>query len=183
MRRFVVLVAIAATIGGFAFADDLDTKNWDSYFKNGDTSASLGVGVGLGSTFSLVAYPGFEMDVFDTKVGDVFPMAVGVAAKGMIGLHMGNYNALVIGAGAFVPFHFSLKGLNVDILNRLDFYVAPGVALSFALGDVGWHSSVQLGFGDYAGINYFVSDEMAVYVEQVYWGYYWGGSVGVTLKL
>jgi len=180
MKRVLLAVVVILAIGGIVSAQDLNVNSWDSWFKAGDTSVSLGVGLGSGYSYLAVgAYPGFEQTVFDTKVGDVWPVSIGVAVKGMVNLYVGGYSGIALGAGAFVPFHFGLKNLGLPIFEQMDFYVAPGVAITFDLGDL---NPNLIGFGDYAGFNYFLSDSMAVYVEQVYWGSYVGGTVGVVLK-
>lgn len=183
MKRLAIVLLLVIAAGSLATAQEFTTGSWDSYFKAGDTSVSLGAGVGLGSYFSLAAYPGFEQTVYDTKIADTVPIGIGVAAKGMVNLYIGGYSGIVVGAGVFVPFHFSLKGLDLAVLNMLDFYVAPGLAISFDTGDLGWTNPLDIGFGEYVGVNYFLSDSMAVFLEQVYWSTYYGGTVGVVLKL
>lgn len=181
MKRAIVLVLVGFFAAGLATAQS--ASSWDSHFKGGDTSVSIGVGFGAYTGWlSIAAYPGFEQTITDFKIGDTVPLSIGAAAKGMVNLYVGGASGIVVGAGAFVPFHLGLKGLGLDFLDNLDFYVAPGIALSFDTGDLGWTNPLSFGFTEYAGVAYFLNEGMAVYAEEVYWDYYTGATVGLILK-
>lgn len=183
MKKTALVILAFSLVAMAAMSEDFDVNSWDSHFKAGDTSLGIGAGLGLGSWFSVAVYPEFEQVISDFKIGDTMPLAIGVAAKGMASIYIGGYSGIVVGGGAFVPIHLGLKGLDLDFMQNLDFYVAPGIAISFDTGALGWTNPLGIGFGEYTGINYFVDDNTAVYLEEMYWGYYWGGSVGLRLKL
>ncbi len=182
MRRVMIVAILLVLACGFLPAQDV-TAGWDSYFKAGDTALSVGVGVGVWTVVSIAVYPGFEQVIVDFKIADVVPLGIGVAARGVVNPYAGSgYAGVNIGAGLFVPFHFSLKGLDISLLNRLDIYTAPGIAINIDLGNFWGTNSTRFGFVSYAGFNYFLSDSLAVFIEGNYWNYYSGGSVGVLLK-
>ena len=177
----MVLILLAA---GSIAAEDI-TANWSSYFQAGDTSVSLGVGFGAAPLVSSVAaYPGFEQTIMDFKIAETVPLSVGVAAKGVANIYGGSgYAGINIGAGLFVPFHFSLRGLDIPFFNRLDIYLAPGIGMNFDLGNYWLSNPMRFGFVSYDGFNYFVNDSFAIFVEGTYWDYYGGAAIGVLLKL
>lgn len=183
MKRFVAVVFVVLCVGGLLGAQELAPGSWDSHFKGGDTSLSVGAGFGAYiGWLSIAVYPGFEQTITDLKIADTVPVSIGAAVKGMVNLYVGGIDGLAIGVGGFVPFHFGLKNLGLDFLDNLDFYVAPGIGISFDTGDLGWTNPVEFGFAEYSGVNYFLSEGTAVFVEQVYWDYYAGATVGVVLK-
>ena len=184
MKRVLVVLLLVAVGAGLAAEDEVSVRNWSGHFESGDTALSLGVGVGLGgNTLSLAAYPGFEQVFADFKIADTVPMSIGAGARGLASLYIGGINGIAVGAGVFVPFHFGLDGLGLGFIDQLDFYLAPGVGVSLAIGDLGWTDPLRIRFAQYAGINFFLSESMAVFVEEVYWGYYTGATLGVLLKL
>ena len=182
MKRIVVVAILVMLASGPIVAEDI-TDNWSSYFEAGDTSVSLGVGFGAWSLFSIATYPGIEQTIMDFKIADVVPMSIGAAIKGVANIYAGSgYAGVNVGAGLFVPFHFSLRGLDIPLFNRFDIYVAPGIGFNFDLGNY-YANPFRLGFVTYDGFNYFVNDSFAVFVEGPYWDYYSGATIGVLLKL
>lgn len=125
MKRIVVVAILVMLASGPIVAEDI-TDNWSSYFEAGDTSVSLGVGFGAWSLFSIATYPGIEQTIMDFKIADVVPMSIGAAIKGVANIYAGSgYAGVNVGAGLFVPFHFSLRGLDIPPLQSIRYLCCP----------------------------------------------------------
>ena len=169
----VLLLAIPAT----AFAQ---TANWDGNVHKGDFSAFVGVGIGYGFTI----IPGVEWIWGDWKLGDVFPLALGVAAKGAVNFYGDFWSSY--GAAGFITAHVGLNGLEIpEFLQKLDFYVGFGLGVYYyAWGSV--YSGLladefTIGFAQTSGTAFYISDNFAVYGEYNYWGYS-RGVLGVLFR-
>jgi len=175
LRLAVAIVALALPAAAFA-----QVENWEGHFEAKNVALSAGVGASYRSgDLGVAGYPGAEFIVAKWKSGDVVPLSFGIAARGLLGFSTSR--GLVYGGGAFGTFHLGLKGLDIpEVLQNLDFYVGVGVAFT-------WSSYYATGYGlginSYGGLNYFLSDKLAVQLEESYWGYYAGTTVGLLLKL
>ena len=168
--RLLLVVAILVSSGALVTAQD-SVDGRDSHFSAKDLSVSAGGGYGTGS---LSAFPGAEFTIASGRIADVFPLAFGVAAKGVLPF---SSTQIGFGVGAFGIAHVGLKGLDIpEFLQPVDFYLAVGPALML-------YPAVRLQWlNGYLGLNYFLSDALAIYVEAVPILYY-STSIGVTLKL
>jgi hypothetical protein len=183
MKRIALGVALAALllIPGAAFADDV---NWNGNFHKGDFA--LEAGLGLGWTwwgYSLAVLPGAEWTIADWKIGNVFPLAFSAAAKGFVEFVPGS--GVGFGGGGFGVFHVGFKDLDIpQFLQKLDWYGGVGVGVMIVPFD---DPSFGIAVPSFSGVSYFLKDNLAVYLEGIYW-YSWnvygyGGAVlGVRFK-
>ncbi|MFP4384248.1 MAG: hypothetical protein ACLFSE_09390 [Spirochaetia bacterium] len=190
MRKFytliLVFVLIFSAVPAFSQDVDDDPDNYlaTSMYDPGNIALSATVGFGYG--FSLALYPGAEVIVLDTMIGDAIPFSLGVAARGMFNF-VNNYTAF--GVGAFVGAHISFNELEPDavigFLENFDFYTMIGLAVNFYSYDFGYtgDSFNTFGFATIGGFNYFFSDTFALKIEGNYWSYMGGASIGVLFKL
>ena len=165
-----VLLAIPATV----FAQ---TENWDGHAHKGDFSAYVGVGIGSGIT----VIPGVEWIWGDWKLGDVFPIAAGVAVKGAVNFYTNYWSSY--GAAGFVTAHVGFKGLDIpEFLQNFDVYAGVGVGFYYYnYSYVTTLDEFRFGFANNDGVAYYITDKFAVYGEYNYWGYN-RGVLGVLYK-
>ncbi len=185
MKKVLLGLVVACALLAVPMAASAQATSWDSHFKSGDLSLSVGVGLGYG--LSVAIYPGVEFTFAEWRIGDTVPLAFGGAVKGMVNFYPGFWTAF--GGGGFGTVHLGLKGLDLpDFLQRFDFYWGIGVALSYfswtgTYGGLFGGSNVNFGFATMGGTNYFITDGIAIYLEGNYWAYYGGGALGVLFKL
>jgi hypothetical protein len=168
----VLLLAIPAA----TFAQGTD---WYGHFEKGDFSVGAGVGLGFGGWgYGLSIFPGAEYTIADWRIGDTVPLALGVSARGLIGFS--SYYGTVFGVGPFVAVHVGFRGLDIpEFFQKFDVYTALGLAVTFG-GNTGLYS--PFGLNSYGGFNYFLKENLALYLEGSYWGYYGGTTLGVLYK-
>ncbi|NOY07584.1 MAG: hypothetical protein GXP33_01940 [Spirochaetes bacterium] len=187
-KIFILLIVLITALPVLSFAGSGDSK-WDSYLKPGNFLVSAGIGFGWGYGLSLAVYPGAELIMAQVKIAGEIPIQFGAAVKGLVNPYgWGSYTGIVLGAGGFGTAHLSFKGLNLpfDYLNRMDFYIGLGVVVNFDTGgyfSYYYNSPLSIGISSYSGVNYFINDNLAVYLEGNYWAYYGGSTVGILLKL
>jgi hypothetical protein len=180
-RRYLTVAAGLLMLAAPLSVAAQDTE-WNGYFHGGDFS----VGAGVGATFGffgggLALYPAVEWTILDIDPG--LPLAFGASARGFVSFSQYlNQSWTVFGGGGFATAHL---GLDLDVLpdffRKMDVYV--GLGLAFTVAPVGFFNAGGLGFATFEGVNYFVNDSLAVYLEYVYWSYANGATIGVLLKL
>jgi hypothetical protein len=167
----VLLLAIPAT----TFAQ---TENWDGQVHKGDFSAFVGVGLGWGITI----IPGVEFIWGDWKLGDVLPLAAGVAVKGAVNFYTDYWSSY--GAAGFVTAHVGLKGLDIpEFLQKFDFYAGLGLGMYFYSWASGYSEAddFHIGLANTEGTAFYINDKFAVYGEYNWWGYS-RGVLGVLFR-
>ena len=166
MMRVLGLVLLLALAAG-----SLGAQAWEGHYQSGDITAGVGAGFYFFGSY-LSVFPFAEWTMADLSIGDVFPLALGVSAKGIIGI---NPSGVVFGGGPFVTAHVGLKGLDIpEFLQALDWYLALGLTFDTSQG---------LKFSSYGGISYFFGDGIAVYAETNYLAFYRSETLGILVKL
>jgi hypothetical protein len=161
--------------------------NWDGQYHKGDFSVEIGAGFGShgsGYGYSVAALPGAEWTVADWKIGEVTPLAMGIAAKGFVEFIPGT--GLGLGGGGFAAFHMGFKGLDIpEFFQNMDIYAGIGGGVVFVSGaDVPFGLVLPTTYGGFA---WFFKENVAAYLEGIYW-YGWqadgfGGAVlGIRMK-
>ncbi len=185
MKKTLVLllltVALVVAVPSALFAQS--ASGLTSNYKPGNVAVGVDVGGGFYySSFSLAAYPGVEFLVAKYRVGDYLPLDFGVAARGRFGLDAGAGGTGVdIGVGGFGTVHVGFRGLPGDfgkILGKFDVFVGLGAAFDIIAPPY----YAGLGFAQYSGINYFLSDNMAVTLSDQWWHNYFDYTIGIRLK-
>ena len=127
--------------------------------------------------------PGVEWILADWKITGAVPLALGVAAKGSIGVIPAT--GFAFGADALATLHIGFDGEDAPALyHNLDLYTAIGAGFLY-IGKAG--VPFDLVFPSvYLGIAWYFSENLAVYLEGVYrhgWRAvgYGGAVVGVRL--
>lgn len=174
----VVLLLFVLAVPTTVFGQDVD---WNGYFEKGDLSAGAGLGIGYGYWgIGLSVFPGAEWTFADIKIAETIPLAFGVSARGLISLS--SWYGAVFGVGPFITAHIGFNGLDIpEFLQKIDFYSAIGLAVTFG-GNLAYYDVSTLGIASYGGVNYFLKDNLALVLEQMYWSYYSNTTVGVLLK-
>ncbi len=147
------------------------------HFQKGNLDVSAGVGLGLGG---VSLYPGAEYTITSIPITKTVPIVIGVEGKGLI-----TFGSVfnVFGAAAMATGHFSFRTLELETraLDPVDVYIGLGLAFtSYSFVGGGFDNSF-LRFASVEGINYFLNEKLALFVEYNYWGYS-GGTVGVLFK-
>jgi hypothetical protein len=183
MRRiaFGLTLAALAIIPGTAFAQD---ANWDGHFHKGDFALEAGVGLGgYNRVFSLAVLPGAEWTIADWRIGGVVPLAFGAAGKGLVAFVPGY--GVGFGAGGFGVLHMGFKNLDIPgFLQKFDWSAGLGIGAVIVPFD---DPSFGLALPWFSGVSYFLKDNLALYLEGVYWYAsgmpdYGGAAFGVRFK-
>lgn len=196
MKRVLILLLALAMVAGLASAKDLAPG---ALMDTGDFAITAGLGSGI-FIGGLDVSAGVEFMMGAFQLGDL-PLTWGIAAKanyfgwnsGYLG-YEANYSYL--GGGAFGTLHFTTNAMKLDAsmswLNRFDYFVGVGLGFfSYSYPDSYDYvnnkyinkTSFSLGFRGTAGLNYFVTENLAITAEGGYYGYGGGGLLGVLFKL
>lgn len=177
----LIVVAGLCLVPASVFAQE---GNWDGLYHKEDLSLEIGVGFGYhGVGYGLAVLPGAEWTVADWKIGDVVPLAFGVTAKGFVEFVPGE--GLGFGGGGFATLHMGFKGLDIpEFFQKIDWYVGLGAGVLFAAWD---DPTFGFAFPTYSGLSYLIKDNLAVYLEGIYWrawgvSGYGGGVIGLRLR-
>lgn len=185
MKRILVLLLLSAAlvvaVPGSLFAQS--SSGFTSYYKPGNVVLSADVGGGTYyRSFTLAVYPGLEVLLAKYRVGDYLPLDFGVAARGRIGLDSSaGGSGLDLGVGGFGTIHVGFRGIPGDfgkILGRFDLFGGFGVAFNF----VAPTPYSGFGFGQFSGLNYFLTDNLALSLSEQWWNGYFDATIGLKLK-
>jgi hypothetical protein len=181
MKKLALVLALGVLLLAIPVSTFAQIENWEGNVHKGDISVGVGIGIGFG--FTIV--PGFEWVWGDWKLGDVFPLALGVAAKGSINFYSTYWSSY--GAAGMLTAHVGLKGLDIpDFLQRFDFYAGAGVGFVYYSYDTdvlpGWaYDEFSVTFATTEGTTFYITDNFALYLEYNYWG--WSrGVLGVLYR-
>ncbi|HUX20794.1 MAG TPA: hypothetical protein VMW69_06115 [Spirochaetia bacterium] len=185
MKRFAVLVvltvALVVALPGALFAQS--SNSFTSYYQPGNVAASIEAGASFGYYgFSLAAYPSLEFMIAKYNIGDVIPLDIGAEVRGRVGLGIGSYAGFGLGVGGLATAHMGFRGMPGDLgayLSKIDLYIGLGLAYDFQSS---YYNSFGLGFVSIAGLNYFLSDSMAVVLGEAYWHGFADTTIGLRLK-
>jgi hypothetical protein len=198
MRRLVLILLIF--IIGFTpalFAQETnEASGLEPLMEPGNIAVSAGLGYGF--FFGAIDVSGgLEVIVARVDLGGELPITFGVAGK--VNYYRYNYTGFYsayhytyLGGGAFGTVHLGLKDLDLDdnlrFLANVDTYVGLGMGFysySSSYDDLfGYnYDSFQIGLRSTAGINYFLTPNVALTVEGGYYGAWGGGGLfGILVK-
>ena len=183
----LILVGVLAGLALLAAAAPAQAADWEGRYHKGDLGVEIGLGFGShgdGFGYGIAATPAVEWIPAVWKVGAAAPLAVGLAAKGLI--EYVPAAGLGFGADALALMHLGFDGLDVsEFLQNLDVYTGFGAGLVY-LGE----ADVPFGLvfpAIYSGFSWYLKEKLAIYLEGVYrhgWRAvgYGGGVIGVRLK-
>jgi len=168
-KRVAILVLAIALLAGFAYGEGFSKNGMMLAPGNSAFNAGVGYGYGWGSIGGINITAGYEMIFGKFDLGAI-PLSFGAAAR----LGIGISSPLLVSAGAFGTLHFCWGALDLpsSFLNNLETYLGIGLGMSIV-------PAFTLGFNTIGGLNYFISDSMAVNFE----GGMYSSTVGVLLKL
>lgn len=183
-KRSLLLLLVAGlmtVVPGILFAQS--GTRFTSYYEPGNVAVSVEAGASFGySGFSIAAYPSIEFLAAKYRIGDSVPLDFGVEVKGRVGIGVGSYSGLGIGVGGFGTVHMGFRGMSGDIgkiLSRIDVFAGLGVAYDF---ESSYYNTFGLGFASFGGLNYFLSDTMAVVFGESYWNGFADTTIGLRLR-
>ena len=192
----VLMVALAlATAGAFAQEEGSTTGWWGSYYTPGNISFGAEVGLGSGpygsSTIDLSG--GAEFIITKFRPADILAIDLGASARGIFSLWRlsltGPRYSAFGGAGSVVA-HLGFRGFDfpfAEYLERLDLFASVGLGfLGYSYGG-DWTGFSQpdggLKFVTSEGVNYFLTDNIAVSLVYTYWRDWSSVSIGARFKL
>ncbi|MFW5712563.1 MAG: hypothetical protein ACOCXF_00305 [bacterium] len=198
MKRLLILVLlISIACTGMLAAQENDNGGLEPLMAPGDFAVSAGLGYGF-FWGAIDVSGGVELMLSRYDLGGELPLTFGVAGKvnyfryNYSG-YRSDYHYTYLGGGGFGTVHLGLKELNLDEnmqwLANIDTYVGIGVGFySYSnswddeLGDD--YSTFQIGLRSTAGVNYFLTPNVAINFEGGYYGGWGGGGlIGVLVKL
>jgi len=179
MRKSIVVLMILAVLVIFPLlAFGKSTKSVDFYLHKGDLAVMAGIGLSYHG--SITIYPGAEYFVY---VLNFYSSTDSAGDK---------YGWFAYGLGGFGTVHWGLKGANLDIpdfLKKVDIYWGLGLVYTHFKLTGDWASlnpyvdtGGAIGIASYGGFNYFLTDNLAIFLEGNYWSYA-GGTIGIYYKL
>jgi len=197
MKRILILlllISIAAT--GVLVAQENESNGLEPLMAPGDLAVSAGLGYGF-FWGAIDVSGGVELILSRYDLGGELPLTFGVAGKvnyfryNYSG-YRSDYHYTYIGGGGFGTVHLGLKDLNLDenleFLANVDTYVGLGVG--FYSYSNSWdddlnndYNAFQIGLRSTAGVNYFLTPNVAINFEGGYYGGWGGGLIGVLVKL
>jgi hypothetical protein len=190
MKKALTALTVAAglfLIPASLFAQENPRADWQGRYHKGDLTLEGGLGFGShgeGNGYGVAFAPGAEWTLQDWKVGGRVPLAFGVAAKGFVELVPGE--GVGFGAGGFATLHLGmLRAGFSDFLRKIDFVLGlGGGALVLPWDDPTFGLALPAIFG---GASYFFKDNLAVYLEGVWWhGWevagFGGAVVGIRMR-
>lgn len=198
MKRFLFLVLLISIVGtGMLAAQEDNSGGLEPLMAPGDLAVSAGLGYGF-FWGAIDVSGGVELILSRYDLGGEVPLTFGVAGKVnyyrySYSGYRSDYKYTYIGGGGFATVHLGLKDLNLEenmgFLANVDTYVGLGVG--FYNYSNSWYddidddyNSFQIGLRSTAGVNYFLTPNVAINFEGGYYGGWGGGGlIGVLVKL
>ncbi len=177
MKRFTFVFSVLVFI--CASAASGQSGSWGM----SDGSFALSAGIGSQMWFEGVdAYPGVEYIFAKADIGGI-GFSFGAAGRGAVYVFEDTYfaaswNEIVIGGAILGTAHLGLSQFAVPkVIARADIYVASGVRYLKAIYGDGYDSSYGesnydgFGFAALLGIDYYLTERLAVQLEGYHYGY------------
>jgi hypothetical protein len=172
MKKALFLALALVLCVGFASAESYANKD-GLLLAPGTLAVKAGVGYGWG--YGLTVVGGAEYMIGQFTLGDTLHFTYGAGARA--GLDIGA--KLRLGIGALGVLHFSFASFDwpkdLSWLDNLDMYIGIGIALT----PINGYSNNFIDLISIGGWNYFLSKDLALYLESGYPG----STFGVLLKL
>lgn len=202
MNRVVIALVALTLLAGAAGAQE--EPNWiGTHYQPGALILTLPVSLSAGGGIGFGTVPSVEF-VFSKirPLGIVsLDLTAGARAAGSIWTSLPpDYGAITLGGVGSLGFHVGLRGLPgsaSDLTDRLDFYSAFGLGYLLANPTGNWGSLVEpssgLVWGNFSGVNFFISDSLAINAGSNWFtslgggfvpgsGSGFSGSIGITIK-
>ncbi|HAK46067.1 MAG TPA: hypothetical protein DCO79_09155 [Spirochaeta sp.] len=180
MKKYILLVLIIIFSTAMLSAEDVI---WGSMYSQGNFRFGIDAAVESdGSGNHLALYPEAEMILWKPLIGNIALLDVGAAIEGRAGVPISLGADFTAGAGLTGTMHLGFRGFEFtgsEYLSRIDLYVEAGIKYDFTA------DNFASGFGGAvkSGVNYFISDKLAVGAFYSSWGGSSGGGLAVSLKL
>ncbi len=183
-RQILRLVAVAAMLlACVTTVPAQDEAPWlGSYYMPGNLVFTLGGEASFRNGFGVRAVPGFEVMVAKTRPGDAFALDFGAGVRGLAGFHRFtmDYGYSVFAVAPMLSAHLGFRGLRFpgsEYLERVDLFTALGPSYSFFNTTGRWPTTrpqAGLGIASANGLNFFLTDNLAVTVSGTYFGRFGG---------
>lgn len=202
MKRLLVLLLLISIAGtGMLMAQENNSGGLEPLMAPGDLAVTAGLGYGF-FWGAIDVSGGVELILSRYDLGGELPLTFGVAGK--VNYYRldndnwwGDYKETYFGGGGFGTVHLGLKELNLDenmsFLANVDMYVGLGIGFyhytNTYLDDYyetfsGDYDRFEIGLRSTAGVNYFLTPNVAINFEGGYYGGWGGGGlIGVLIKL
>ncbi|AFG37308.1 hypothetical protein [Spirochaeta africana] len=170
----LIILAVLAG-GGNLYAQEEEMGWWGSYYTPGNLTAGLVAGLGLDYGVSLDLYPNVETKFYKLRPANLFAIDFGIGARGGIHLYTGDdwYPGYTgFSAGPYLSWHLGFRGVEnlgitgLEYLARLDLFSSVGINYQLFMGDNA--PSAGLGLTTFSGLNYFLTDNLALTLSTTY---------------
>jgi hypothetical protein len=194
MKKMTVLVLLLLLVtAGIVTAQEEQEPQFEPLMAPGNLAVNGGLGYGF-FWGAIDVSGGVELMLARIDLGGTLPLTFGVAGKGYYysdpTYYTGDYDWSWLGGGGFATVHFGLRDLNLDEnmqwLANVDTYVGVGAAFySYTNSFTGVDNEFKIfPFATTAGVNYFLTPNIAITAEGGYYGGWGGGGlIGLLVKL
>ncbi len=199
MRLFRLVAAAVLLAACATTAAAQEEAPWfGSYYMPGNLVFTLGGEASFSNGFGVRAIPGFEVMVAKARPGNAFALDFGAGVRGLAGFHSYtlNYGYSVFAVAPMLSAHLGFRGLRLpgsEYLERLDLFTALGPSYSLFNTTGTWGTTrPRAGFGiaSASGLNFFLTDSLAVTVSATYFGRFgyrysgaFGSGIGILYKI
>jgi hypothetical protein len=171
LRRMFIALACLSIFAAGAVAQS-GAPRLATHYQPGNVAFSLGAGLGFGGgDFGVSLYPGAEIIVAKIRPADVFSIDFGAGARGAFTFR--SYRTrpasgyVALGGAPFVSAHMGLRGFTgnevAEYLDRIDIYTSLGLGyLAYLPTGTARQIDGGLAFANFSGVNYFITDNLAV---------------------
>ena len=181
---FLLFPVCLLSVAGTVYADSGEEKvMWGSNYAAGNVipggSAALEFDQ-YENSVSAGLYPSMEIILYKPQLGGLAFLDFGLEGGGRFGLPLYK-DDLSMGAYGAGTMHFGLKGLDIpgsEIFDRTDFYLRLGLGMDIVDGD---DPGLRLCVG--SGVNYFLSNRLALGAGYTDWGDYSGFALNLKLRI
>ncbi|MFW5742384.1 MAG: hypothetical protein ACOC2D_03840 [Spirochaetota bacterium] len=198
VRRVLIALACLSILSIGAVAQS-GVPRLATHYQPGNVAFSLGAGLTFGGGgLGVSLYPGTEIIVAKIRPADVFSLDFGAGARGAFTFHSYRTSPasgyVALGGAPFVSAHMGLRGFTgnevAEYLDRIDIYTSLGLGyLAYRTTGAARYGDGGLAFANFSGVNYFITDNLAVSLGTNYLGGWTSGvsgdfsaGIGVVVK-
>lgn len=186
-RKPILCVLFVLLCGSTTVFAQQESVVWGSWYSPGNLAftARGAFETPRGYSSGVGVYPGAEIILYKPPLGTIAPLDFGAAVRGHFGLGFDRSygNASSAGVGGFATMHLGFRGvdfLDAGFVEKLEYFAELGLSFDikkYSEGDSGLHLSSM------TGLNYFLTESLAISAGYNHWGSASGGFLGLQYKI